>query len=259
MQLIIPDWANIPRNIAAFSTTRSGGASLGPYGDGCGGGGLNLGTHVDDVPHTVASNRALLATVLPTEPVWMTQVHGRHVIDADGAKIGMEADAAIATRPGMVCVVQTADCLPALFADLEGRVVGAAHAGWRGLVGGILQNTVARMRQAGAGQIAAWLGPAIGPAQFEVGSDVLAAFVDAAQAAQYQPQVRAQIHACFRPISGLSGKYFANIYQLARIVLQQTGVTDVYGGDLCTVTDSMFYSYRRDHVTGRMASLIWLK
>ena len=253
MQLIIPDWANVPQNIGALSTKRGGGASQGPYDDGNGGGGLNLGTHVNDAPQAVASNRALLAAVLPAEPVWMTQVHSNHVIDAGDAEIGVEADAAIATRPGVVCAVQTADCLPVLFADLQGRVVGAAHAGWRGLVGGVLQNTVERMRQAGAGQIVAWLGPAIGPEQFEVGADVLSAFTDAA------PQLLTQTQACFHPISARPGKYLADIYGLARIALQQAGVQGVYGGGLCTVTDRMFYSYRRDHVTGRMASLIWLK
>ncbi|AMP00487.1 multi-copper polyphenol oxidoreductase laccase family protein [Collimonas arenae] len=259
MQLIIPDWANVPQNVGALSTTRVGGTSQDPYGDGSGGGGLNLGAHVDDAPQAVASNRALLAVVLPAEPVWMTQVHGSHVVDADSAAIGVEADAAITTRPGVVCAVQTADCLPVLFADLHGRVVGAAHAGWRGLVGGVLQNTVARMRQAGAEQIVAWLGPAIGPGQFEVGADVLTAFVDAAQSMQAEPQVLVQTRDCFRPIAARPGKYLADIYELARIALRQAGVEDVYGGGLCTVADRTFYSYRRDRVTGRMASLIWLK
>ncbi|WP_395827180.1 peptidoglycan editing factor PgeF [Collimonas sp.] len=255
MQLIIPDWANVPKNIAAISTMRDGGSSLGPYGDGYGRGGLNLGAHVNDAPQAVASNRALLAAVLPAEPVWMAQVHGNSVIDAGSAEIGIEADAAIATRPGVVCVVQTADCLPVLFADLQGRIVGAAHAGWCGLMAGILQNTVARMRLAGAAQIAAWLGPAIGPEQFEVGVDVLSAFVNAAQSTQHAEQIQA----CFHPIGARPGKYLADIYQLARLALRQAGVQDIYGGGFCTVTDRRFYSYRRDQLTGRMASLIWLK
>jgi YfiH family protein len=134
-------------------------------------------------------------------------------------------------------------------------VVGPAHAGWRGLQGGVLQNTVARMRAAGAGPIAAWLGAAIGPERFEVGADVLAAFADAAQAGQ----ARQQAEACFAPIAQRPGKYLADIYQLARLALREADVQNVYGGGLCTVSDRNFYSYRRDHVTGRMASLIWLK
>jgi YfiH family protein len=255
MQLIIPDWPGLPPNIGAFATLRGGGASEGPYDDGNGGGGLNLGSHVGDLPQAVERNRARLDVLLPASPLWMTQVHGHDVIDAAGAAAGIEADAAIATRAGVVCAIQTADCLPVLFADLNGGVVGAAHAGWRGLAGGVLQNTVARMRAAGAGPIAAWLGAAIGPDRFEVGADVLAAFVGTAEPGQ----ARLQIQACFAPVAQRRGKYLADIYQLARIALRQVNVQDVHGGGLCTVSDRNFYSYRRDHVTGRMASLIWLK
>lgn len=255
MQLIIPDWSDVPRNIGAFSTLRGGGISQGSYDDGSGGGGLNLGAHVGDRLEAVEKNRALLSSLLPAPPVWMTQVHSHRVINVDGASIGVEADAAIATRAGMVCAVQTADCLPVLFADMSGLVIGAAHAGWRGLAGGVLQNTVERMRAAGAGAIAAWLGPAIGPKQFEVGRDVLKVFVDGAESTQ----MSLQIQACFTSIAERPGKYLADIYELARIVLRQIGVQRIYGGGLCTVVDRKFYSYRRDHVTGRMASLIWLK
>ncbi|SDY68584.1 conserved hypothetical protein [Collimonas sp. OK242] len=263
MQLIIPDWPELPPNVGAFATLRSGGCSRAPYDDGNGGGGLNLGTHVGDLLRDVERNRARLDRLLPASPVWLSQVHGHHVINADGfgagAVVGVEADAAIATRAGVVCAIQTADCLPVLFADSNGGVVGAAHAGWRGLVGGVLQNTVARMRAAGAGPISVWLGAAIGPERFEVGADVLAAFVEAAEPGQARPQSLAQIEACFTPIAQRPGKYLADIYQLARIALRQADVQHIHGGGLCTVSDRNFYSYRRDHVTGRMASLIWLK
>ncbi|MEO6919625.1 MAG: peptidoglycan editing factor PgeF [Collimonas sp.] len=261
MHLIIPNWAGVPANIGACATLRSGGVSQGPYDDGNGGGGLNLGAHVEDAPQAVAQNRALLQTLLPASPLWLTQVHGHDVVDAgtvDNAVADVEADAAIATRPGVVCAIQTADCLPVLFADVGGRVVGAAHAGWRGLLGGVLQNTAARMRAAGAGPIVAWLGTAIGPEKFEVGADVLQAFVDAASDTDSAVRL-VQIQACFTPIAQRPGKYLADIYQLARIALQQADVSQIYGGGLCTVTDKNCYSYRRDRVTGRMASLIWLK
>lgn len=248
MDLIIPDWPIAPSNIGAMSTTRKGGVSHGPYDDGAGGGGLNLGTHVDDDLECVTKNRQLLRTLLPSEPAWLSQVHGSVVLDAAISDNVPKADASIATRAGVVCVIQTADCLPVLFCDLQGRVVGAAHAGWRGLAHGVLENTVACMRNAGAAEIIAWLGPAIGPKCFEVGQDVFDAFVTR------DPRMRSafQAHA--------EGKYLADIYALARIVLLDTGVVEVFGGGLCTVSEKdRFYSYRRDRVTGRMASLIWLK
>ncbi|AMO94880.1 multi-copper polyphenol oxidoreductase laccase family protein [Collimonas fungivorans] len=255
MQLIIPDWPGLPPNIGAFATLRSGGASQGPYDDGNGGGGLNLGSHVGDQLAAVESNRARLDILLPASPLWLSQVHGHRVVDAGASVVGVEADAAIATRAGVVCAIQTADCLPILFADVNGAVVGAAHAGWRGLQGGVLQNTVARMHAAGAGPISAWLGAAIGPEKFEVGADVLAAFAETAEAGQ----PRLETAACFTPIAQRPGKYLADIYQLARLALRQADVQNIHGGGLCTVSDRNFYSYRRDHVTGRMASLIWLK
>jgi YfiH family protein len=161
-----------------------------------------------------------------------------------------QADASIATRRGAVCVIQTADCLPVLFCDTAGTIVGAAHAGWRGLAGGVLQNTIAGMRDAGADEILAWLGPAIGPQRFEVGEDVLNAFA----------AVDVKTGAAFAPVAGRPGKYLADIYRLARMMLAKVDVQRVYGGGLCTMTDDRrFYSYRRDKVTGRMASLIWIK
>ncbi|OWW20033.1 peptidoglycan editing factor PgeF [Noviherbaspirillum denitrificans] len=250
MDLIVPEWTGAPASVGALSTTRRGGSSTGPYDDGEGGGGLNLGIHVGDDPQAVSANRALLGARLPAEPAWLTQVHGTRVVNANTAEGAPEADASIATAPGVVCAIQTADCLPVLFCDVAGRVVGAAHAGWRGLAGGVLENTVAAMRDAGASDIMAWLGPAIGPQRFEVGQDVYDAF------AGKNPRTVAS----FQPIAGSNGKYLADIYELARLTLQRAGVLHISGGGLCTVTEQKrFYSFRRDKITGRMASLIWLK
>ena len=244
---IIPQWPAMAAGVGALSTTRRSGVSLAPYDDGAGGGGLDLGLHVGDDAARVAQNRARLRAALPAEPVWLSQVHGANVVDAAEVEGVPEADASYTTRPGVVCAIMTADCLPVLLADRAGAVVAAAHAGWRGLAAGVLQNTVARMREAGAVDIVAWLGPAIGPQRFEVGPEVRAAFIDcnAAAGAAFAEQG--------------NGKYFADIYQLARLALASCGVREVSGGDQCTVTEeSLFYSYRRDGVTGRMASLIWI-
>lgn len=248
MELLIPDWA-APANIGALTTLRAGGYSPAPYDDGQGGGGLNLGTHVEDDPALVARNRALLRRLLPAEPAWLTQVHGVNVLDAAALPDDACADACISSTPGAVCVMMTADCLPVLFCDPAGTVVGAAHAGWRGLAAGVLEQTVAAMRARGADQIMAWLGPAIGPDNFEVGAEVRETFL-----AQ-----QAQADVAFRPYPGRPGKYLADIYQLARQRLAMVEVRDVSGGGLCTVADTRFYSYRRDRTTGRMGSLIWLK
>lgn len=253
--LVIPDWPGLPANVGAFGTTRRGGVSTGPYGDGAGGGGLNLGLHCGDVEAAVRENRAHLQALLPGRPAWISQVHGVDVVDA--ATVGPNqpvrvGDASIASAPGIVCAILTADCLPVLFADLGGKVVGAAHAGWRGLSGGVLGTTVAAMRAAGAGEITAWMGPAIGPQAFEVGPDVLDSFL----AALPEHEVRA----AFAPYPGRPGKYLADVYALARAMLARDGVTIVAGGNRCTATErDWFYSYRRDGVTGRQASLIWLK
>jgi YfiH family protein len=245
---IVPDWPGMPPAIGALSTTRRGGVSHAPYDDGAGRGGLNLGLHVGDDGDAVLRNRALLQAQLPSAPVWLNQVHGAGVVDAAAVEGVPDADASFTTRPGVVCAIMTADCLPVLFADRAGAVVGAAHAGWRGLANGVLQNTVARMRDAGAGDITAWLGPAIGPQSFEVGTDVRAAFADADPAAA----------AAFAAQPG--GKYLADIFQLARLALAACGVQQIGGGGFCTVGDAgRFYSYRRDRITGRMASLVWIR
>jgi YfiH family protein len=252
MTLMIPHWADLPDQAGACMTVRSGGVSVGPYDDGAGGGGLNLGAHVGDDPVHVAANRALLGRILPSSPVWLNQVHGVNVVDAAAVLPGTvcDADASVTDVPGVVCAVMTADCLPVLFCDVAGKVVGAAHAGWRGLAAGVLEATIDAMRAKGAGVITAWMGAAIGPAQFEVGTEVRDVFVaDNAHAAQ-----------AFVPVGDASGKYLADIYLLARLRLQRHGVTHIAGGGLCTVSQTaQFYSYRRDKTTGRMASLIWLK
>lgn len=250
LPLLTPQWTVTMPNVTACMTMRAGGVSQGVYGDIDGHGGLNLGTHVCDDPHVVQQNRALLRAVLPAEPVWLTQVHGTHVLDAAHVADAPQADASFTHQADVVCAIMTADCLPVLLADIAGNVVAAAHAGWRGLAAGVLTKTVQCMRDAGAETIQAWLGPAIGPRNFEVGEDVRQAFM----------QHDAALATCFASIPGKRGKYLADIYALARAMLKQEGVTMVTGGDACTVADAArFYSYRRDGVTGRMAALIWRK
>lgn len=253
--IIRPDWPDLPAGVGALATTRRGGASEGPYDDGNGGGGFNLGMHCGDDPLAVHANRACLQGLLPGRPAWISQVHGVGVVDAATAgpdqpvRVG---DASFATAPGVVCAILTADCLPVLFADLKGKVVGAAHAGWRGLAGGVLGTTIAAMREHGAGEITAWLGPAIGPTQFEVGQDVLDSFL------AYLPENEVRPHFALYP--GRPGKYLADMYALARRMLARDGVVKVHGGGYCTASErDCFYSYRRDRITGRQASLIWLK
>ena len=254
MNPIRPDWGDVPPNIGAFCTDRTGGISLAPYDDGSGSGqgGMNLGGYAGDDPAHVEQNRRRLVQMLPAAPLWLRQVHGTDVVDAAHRPVSGEsvaADASITTAPGVVCAVTTADCLPVLFCDFAGRVVGAAHAGWRGLAAGVLQNTVASMRAAGAGDIMAWLGPAIGPKNFEVGRDVHSAFTD--RDARAEP--------AFQKSTRAPDKYFADLYALARLALQDSGVRRIYGGIHCTVAEPRrFYSYRRDIRTGRMAALIWI-
>lgn len=245
-----PQWPSPTAGVGALSTLRTGGVSVGPWGDSNGVEGLNLGSHVGDNDAHVNENRQRLCRLLPSEPVWLTQVHGTSVVDAGRASRGVRADAGFTNRPDTVCAILTADCLPVLFADSLGQMVGAAHAGWRGLAGGVLENTVAAMRDAGADDIVAWLGPAIGPAHFEVGDDVRDVFVNS-------DPVCAEAFVA-RP--GIAGKYFADLYALARRRLSRIGVAQVGGGDRCTFSEKRdFYSFRRDGVTGRMATLIWLQ
>ncbi|OGS93210.1 MAG: hypothetical protein A2061_00180 [Gallionellales bacterium GWA2_59_43] len=237
---IVPNWP-APANVKVLQTTRHCGVSVAPYDS------LNLGSHVGDAPLAVARNRMSLNTLLPSEPVWLEQVHGTAVANADMAGCRVQADACIARHRASVCIVMTADCLPVLLCDEQGTVVGAAHAGWKGLVSGVIEATVREMN-AEPGTLMAWLGPAIGPDAFEVGDEVRAAFV------VQQPEAAA----AFAP--GQPGKWFADIYALARLRLKALGITRIYGGDRCTYRErEQFFSYRRDGVTGRMGSFIWLE
>lgn len=242
LEFISPNWP-APTNVKALQTTRLGGVSAAPFAS------LNLGAHVNDNPISVAKNRQLLSSYLPSEPVWVNQVHGVEVIDAAQSTCLQNADASFTTKPNVVCVTMTADCLPVLLCDKAGSVVAAVHAGWRGLCDGVLEAAVSNM-PVQASEILAWLGPAIGPDAFEVGGEVRAQFI--AKDAQAENAFKAQ-----------GNKWLGDIYQIARQRLNQLGVTKIYGGSVnenfCTYTDATrFYSFRRDNVTGRMASLIWL-
>jgi len=239
---IEPVWP-APPNVHALSTIRRGGVSQSPWAS------LNLGDHVSDDFRHVTENRRRLKHLasLPHEPRWLTQVHGCDVLDVAGldASPSCEADALYSNRAESVCAVLTADCLPVLFADVEGREVAAAHAGWRGLASGVLEQTVGRFVSAPE-TLLAWLGPAIGPESFEVGEDVRDAFT----------AWSGDCEAAF--VEHGEGHWLADIYQLACLRLRKAGVTAIYGGDYCTYSDAQrFYSYRRDGETGRMATLIW--
>ncbi|MCB1841805.1 MAG: peptidoglycan editing factor PgeF [Halioglobus sp.] len=230
----------------ALCTTRQGGVSLTPYDT------LNLGMHVGDAAASVEANRARLAARMPAgiKISWLQQVHGIDVVAASTTQYPPEADAQWSDRPGIACAVLTADCLPVLFCSRSGHRVGAAHAGWRGLAAGVLEATV-RAMDTEPGELLAWLGPAIGPATFEVGEEVQRAFVATAGATV------AQTRAAFRQHPEREDHYFADLYALARLRLEVAGVTAVFGGDLCTyLHKERFFSYRRDGSTGRMVSLI---
>jgi purine-nucleoside/S-methyl-5'-thioadenosine phosphorylase / adenosine deaminase len=236
---IVPDWP-APANVRALITTRSGGVSTGPFAS------MNLGQPIDDDMQSVRTNRASLRDILPAEPKWLLQVHGAQVVNADRLQQPVEADAAVARNPGSVCTVMVADCLPVLLTDCAGRVVAAAHAGWRGLAAGVLENTV-HATDTAPNELLAYLGPAIGPSAFEVGADVRDAFLARSPDA-------ASAFVAHKP-----GKWQADLFALARQRLRASGVTQIYGGGLCTYSDPWrFYSHRRDKVSGRMAALIWL-
>lgn len=243
LPFIIPDWP-APAKVKALQTTRNGGLSLPPYAS------LNLGAHVNDDPLTVAANRQLLSPYLPSEPVWVNQVHGTRVINAAKSNCLEDADAAFTQQANVVCVTMTADCLPVLLCDKAGSVVAAVHAGWRGLCDGVIEAAVEIMAVDPQG-ILAWLGPAIGPQAFEVGPEVRQQFID--------KDIEAEI-----AFNALGNKWLCDIYTIAQQRLNKAGVSQVYGGgvneDFCTYNDeSRFFSFRRDQMTGRMASLIWLQ
>jgi len=237
---IQPDWP-APPSVKARVTTRAGGVSVGAYAA------MNLASHVGDDPAAVAENRRRLRAGLPAEPLWLSQEHGSAVVRAEDAAAGVVADAALARQAGTVCAVLTADCLPVLLCDDAGTVVAAAHAGWRGLAGGVVEAAVRAMNEPPA-RLLAWLGPAIGPQAFVVGSEVRAVFVGQSPAAAAAFAARAD------------GKWLADLYLLATQRLQALGVGRVFGGGRCTFLEAdTFYSYRREGATGRMASLVWLE
>lgn len=247
-EFVIPDWP-APENIHAAFTTRIGGFSVAPRDA------FNLGLHVGDNANHVASNRQLLidSLSLPASPQYLNQVHGTDVICVDEyLKAGdldvPAADACWATGINSVIAIMTADCLPVLLASKCGNVIAGAHAGWRGLADGVLENTVSSLPVA-ASEITAWLGPAIGPQKFEVGAEVRDCFM--------QHDTYSQRH--FNPVDSVPGKYLANLHGLAADRLKSAGVTKIYGGDHCTYSDAgRFFSHRRDQgKTGRMAALIW--
>lgn len=245
---IRPDWP-APSSVIARCTTRLGGCSVAPYEN------FNLAYHVGDADSSVAQNRSILAAALPpnTKLSWLSQVHGTAAVQAGQDRCASTADAQWSRSAGVACVVLTADCLPILLCSRSGDIVAAAHAGWRGLLSGVLETTVAAMNTK-TDQLLAWLGPAIGPDAFEVGAEVREGFLAAARPCEFT------VAQCFTPNLTRPEHYFCDLYSLARIRLTALGVTNVFGGGFCTYRDSeRFYSYRRDGETGRMASLIMLR
>ena len=241
-QVIVPDWPAPPGVRSAF-TLRTGGVSVAPYDS------LNLGARIGDSPEAVAENRRRVREKLrlPAEPVWLEQVHGVEVVVLGAPDLPPTGDASVARGAGCVCAIRVADCMPVLFAARDGSVVAAAHAGWRGLAGGVLEATVRRLGVP-ASQLIAWMGPAIGPAHFEVGEEVRAAFtatdVDAASA--FAANAR--------------GRWQCDLYALARRRLAGIGISGIYGGGWCTFAEAdRFFSYRRSGQCGRMAALIWIE
>ena len=246
MSLIIPQW-NAPKNIKAMASTRIGGFSTGAYQ------GANLGSHVGDNLETVLKNRQQLAqsAVMPSAPIWLNQTHSTIVVEVNQPTDQiLNADGLFTSQSGIVCSAMTADCLPVLFTNIQGSKVAAVHAGWRGLANGIIENAVAMFNDGEPnGEVIAWLGPAIGSTAFEVGDDVLQAFCD----------VDSKALQAFKP-TGQAGKWWANMELLATQRLNSLGVSQVFTSGLCTYSDpERFYSYRRDGVTGRLASLIWIE
>lgn len=240
LHYLLPDWP-VVSGIHAATTLRTGGVSAAPFAS------LNLAFHVGDNPSHVAQNRTLVknALRLPAEPCWLQQTHSNTVIEVSTSEPVLQADASYTQQTNVVCVVMTADCLPLLVCAKDGSCIAAIHAGWRGLHAGIISNTILAMPKK---KYQVWLGPALGAQCFEVGADVYGAFIAKSSANQQAFKVQA------------NGKWLADIYLLARLELALLGIaeTDIYGGGLCTMTDTgRFYSYRREAQTGRMATLIW--
>ncbi|KOO13720.1 polyphenol oxidase [Vibrio xuii] len=241
MEMIIPNWP-AKTQIKAFASTRVGGFSSGPYQ------GLNLGTHVGDEQSIVVKNRAdlALAASMPSAPIWLNQTHSTVVEDAfEPTEQVIDADGLFTASAGVVCSAMTADCLPVLLTNIEGTQVAAVHAGWRGLANGIVENAVAKFD----GEVMAWIGPAIGQAAFEVGQDVVDAFTSVI------PEAEQAFTAKLEP-----GKWLADMNMLVTQRLNSVGVDQVYYSNLCTFEDAnRFYSYRRDGITGRQATFIWIE
>ena len=244
---LVPDWP-APSSVKSAITLRTAGSSQAPFDA------FNIADHVGDSPSAVIANRLALTQLLglPSEPIWLQQVHGNEVVYGPEVSCKVAADACYTDALGQVCAVMTADCLPVLFCNQQGTKIAAAHAGWRGLCAGILRNTVSYFSPDET--IFAYLGPAIGPQIFEVGPEVREAFLCGAQNTQH----RARIDSAFR--SSDNSRYLADLYALARAELSYCGVENVYGGDFCTYSQpEQFYSYRRNQITGRTASLVWLE
>lgn len=239
MKFIIPNWP-APQHIKAYTTTRQGFSGRKPYHD----------QNRDNISQDDAQESRHLQTLLnlPNEPIWLTQTHSTTVVTADNKNKETNADASYTQEKNQICVVMTADCLPILICNRSGTTIAAIHAGWRGLAGGIIEETIKVLKQA-PDELMVWLGPAIGPSKFEVGKDVYDAFVTT------------DIDAATAFISHKNGKWLANLYTLARQRLSKLDVTQIYGGEYCTYTqDDLFYSYRRENgKTGRMASVIWIE
>jgi hypothetical protein len=241
IELIIPDWP-APGNVRACATTRIGGVSGQEFSS------MNLAGHVGDRDDNVDENRKRLRDFagLPAEPLWLQQVHGTGVADLAAESMQAAADASVSSKPGQVCAILTADCLPILLCSVDGKQVAAVHAGWRGLGSGIIEASLKMMSRDGR-DLLAWLGPAIGPTAYQVGVDVRQTFVEKNRAS-----------AVFFGDDGL-GHWMADLYGLARQILEAQGV-GVYGGGFCTSTDSQrFFSYRRDGRCGRQATMVWLE
>lgn len=241
-QWLVPDWP-APSNVRAFVTTRAGGVSVGEYAS------MNLGTGSGDEPGRVERNRQVVADLLPTAPRYMVQVHGNQVADLDIFREAdtPSADAAVSSTPGRVATVLTADCMPLFVADMRGGRVGIAHAGWRGMASGVIENVV-RSLGAPAADVAAWMGPAIGPTAFQVGPEVKEAFerFDPAAGTAFVPDA--------------PGKFMCDLYALARQRLTRAGVREIHGGGFCTYRESArFFSYRRVQKSGRMGAFIWME
>jgi YfiH family protein len=244
---IVPELA--APGVRALITTRPGGVSRGPWGA-ADGGGMNLGLGSGDAVRDVLENRARLQALLPQPPRWLKQVHGGVVVDAEQVAGAVEADASTSVTPGVVCAVLVADCMPVVLASADGRGVAVAHAGWRGIAAGVIQNTVQALRRRlgdAHARLSAYLGPAIGPRHFEVGGEVLEAMgATLPRAAQ-----------AF--VATGNGKYRADLFALAKMALAQVAVDAIAGGRDCTYGDPVrFYSYRRDGITGRHAALVWI-